>query len=233
MIKKPTLLIFDVDGTLTESVGLTRVAFEKAVEDIYAIPNSSEGIKPYGKTDQGIFREILVINGLSTEDFRTQFDKMSKLSAIYLKRELKASNLPRLHNGIRVLLNKLSTEDDMNLALGTGNTKVNSYIKLERHDIDGFFPVGGFGCDDEDRAKLIETAFVRSKEFYGIDFNKQNTWVIGDTPLDIDCGKAISARTIAVATGNYSLEELKVYGPDAVFSDFSDSDRFVTLIRHA
>jgi len=54
MINKPALLIFDVDGTLTESAGLTRVAFEKAVEDIYAIHNSTEGIKPYGKTDQRI-----------------------------------------------------------------------------------------------------------------------------------------------------------------------------------
>ena len=88
MTKKPALLIFDVDGTLTESVGLTRVAFEKAVEDIYAIPNSSAGIKPYGKTDQGIFREILENNGLPIENFSTQFDDMSQLSAIYLEKEL-------------------------------------------------------------------------------------------------------------------------------------------------
>ncbi|NQU05582.1 MAG: HAD hydrolase-like protein, partial [Calditrichaeota bacterium] len=106
------------------------------------------------------------------------------------------------------------------------------YIKLERHDIDWFFPVGGFGSDDEDRTKIIETAFTRSMEFYEVHFKKQNTWVIGDTPLDIDCGKAINAKTIAVATGNYSVEELGQYNPDAVFSDFSDNDRFVKLIRH-
>jgi phosphoglycolate phosphatase-like HAD superfamily hydrolase len=233
MAEKPSLLIFDVDGTLTNSAGLTRNAFEKAIEDIYNIPNSSEGIKPYGKTDQGIFREILINNGLPTEDFRTQFDNMSQLSAIYLEKGLKASKLPHLHIGVRSLLERLLTEDDIYLALGTGNTRINSYIKLDLHSIGGYFPIGGFGCDDEDRTKIIETAYNRATTFYKIDFKRHNTWVIGDTPLDIECGKAINAKTIAVATGSYSVEELRSYNPDFVFSTFTDNAQFLSLIRQA
>ncbi|MCF7810104.1 HAD hydrolase-like protein [bacterium] len=231
MAEKPALLIFDVDGTLTDSASLTRSAFEKAIEDIYSIPNSSEGIAPYGKTDQGIFREILVNNGITTTDFRTQFDNMSRLSAIYLEKGLKASKLPKLHKGIRSLLERLATEDDIFLALGTGNTKINSYIKLDLHGIGGYFPVGGFGCDDEDRIKIVETAYNRAINYYKVDFKKQFTWIIGDTPLDIECGKAIKVKTIAVATGNYSVDELKQYNPDMVFSTLSDEERFLSLVR--
>ena len=232
MAENSSLLIFDVDGTLTDSAGLTRMAFEKAIEDIYSIPNSSEGIEPYGKTDQGIFREILINNGIATKDFRTQFDNMSRLSAVYLDKGLRASKKPKLHEGIRSLLERLSIEDGVFLALGTGNTKINSYIKLDLHGIGSYFPVGGFGCDDEDRVKIVETAYNRAVSYYKINFKKRSTWIIGDTPLDIECGKAINARTIAVATGNYNIKELRSYNSDEVLLTLNDHERFLALIRN-
>ncbi|HHE47314.1 MAG TPA: hypothetical protein ENL08_06410, partial [Bacteroidetes bacterium] len=101
MVAAPGLLIFDVDGTLTFSAGLTRLAFELAVRDIYSITDSTRGIVPFGLTDRAIFRMILKNNNLSNGDFEGQFDRFSGLSARHLERELNASDKPGLHTGVR------------------------------------------------------------------------------------------------------------------------------------
>ncbi len=232
MIYAPALLIFDVDGTLTYSARLTRLAFDLAAKEIYSIDDSTRGIIPFGRTDQGIFREILKNNDLPESNFSEQFKEFSLLSAYHLERELNASNKPRLHTGVFELLKALTLSENIYLALGTGNIKRNAYIKLARHGVDHLFPVGGFGSDDEDRTAFLDIAYGRAIEFYGIEFEKRNTWVIGDTPLDIINGRNIGARTIAVATGNFNEEELSEHNPDAVFPNLNDWDRFITLIQN-
>ncbi len=231
MISDPALLIFDVDGTLTYSNGLTRLAFDLAAKEIYSVDNSTRGIIPFGRTDQGIFREILRNNNLPENNFIEQFKEFSLLSAQHLERELNASDKPRLHTGVFDLLKLLSLSENIYLALGTGNIKQNAYLKLTRHSIDHLFPVGGFGSDHEERTEILNIAHQRAVEFYKIEFTKHNTWVIGDTPLDIINGRNIGAGTIAVATGIFSEQELSAHNPDAVFSDLNDCDRFIKLIR--
>ncbi|NQT33639.1 HAD hydrolase-like protein [bacterium] len=230
MNEDATLLIWDVDGTLTDSAGLTRVAFEKAFEGIYGISGSTKGIMPFGRTDPQIFREMLRNSDLHGDDFPEQFRKFGIQATHYLEKELQASNKPRLHHGVRELLDLLAVEDDVFMALGTGNIERNARLKLEKHSISHLFPVGGFGSDDEDRTTLIKIAFLRSKDYFSIDFAEINTWVIGDTYFDIKCGNNIGANTIAVATGNASEAELSEHNPTAVFADLRDGDRFINLI---
>ena len=226
-----TLLIWDVDGTLTDSAGLTRVAFEKAFEDIYKISGSTDGIMPFGRTDPQIFREMLGNSNLHEDDFPEQFGKFSIRASYHLEKELNASDKPRLHNGVGELLDHLTIEDNIFLALGTGNTEQNTRLKLKKHSISHLFPVGGFGSDDEDRVALIKIALLRSKDYYSMDFAQINTWVIGDTYFDIKCGNSIGANTIAVATGTYNEAELSAHNPTAIFADFRDGDRFLSLIN--
>jgi len=232
MQEKPILLIFDIDGTLTDSAGLTRVAYEKAFIDIYSIANSTKNINPYGLTDPLIFREMLKNCHLTEDGFNEQFNRFSKLTSFHLKRELDLSDKPRLHNGIADLLFKLEQNDQIYLALGTGNVERNARLKIEIHGINRFFPVGGFGSDAENRTEIIKTAYKRACDYYKTDFSKQHTWVIGDTDHDINCGKAIGANTIAVATGVYNNEVLTDYNPTAVFTDFTDYERFINIINN-
>jgi phosphoglycolate phosphatase len=46
--------------------------------------------------------------------------------------------------------------------------------------------------------------------------------VIGDTPLDVKCGRAIGANVLAVATGGATLEELKNHKPDWAVADLRE-----------
>ena len=230
MNRLPVLLLFDVDGTLTYSAGLTRVAFDRAIEELYQVQNSTRGIEPFGRTDQWIFRRILENNSLSEEDFPEQFSTFSSVAARCLNHELNASDKPRLHNGVANLLRLLADVDNLFLALGTGNIKENALLKIKRHGIDHYFPVGGFGSDSEDRSEILDIAYRRACEYYGKDFLRENTWVIGDTPLDIKHGKEIEAKTIAVATGTFDIDELLRHSPDAVFEDFSDVHGFLNTV---
>ncbi len=224
------LLIFDVDGTLTYSAGLTRVAFETAAREIYGIDNSAEGIKPFGSTDQQIFKEILENNNLSNDNFDEQFNEFARLSNVVLEKELNQSQKVSLLPGIADLLEEIPRRDELYLALGTGNIEINALAKLKRHNVDHYFPVGGYGTDSIDRDKVIKFAYQRSCDYYSHNFEIGNTWVIGDTPKDIASGKALGAKTIAVATGEYSPKELRKYNPTELFEDFQDQKKFFETI---
>jgi phosphoglycolate phosphatase-like HAD superfamily hydrolase len=47
--------------------------------------------------------------------------------------------------------------------------------------------------------------------------------IIGDTPLDVDCAKAHGCRAIGVATGPYSVDQLRDAGADLAVADLSDT----------
>jgi phosphoglycolate phosphatase-like HAD superfamily hydrolase len=70
-------------------------------------------------------------------------------------------------------------------------------------------------------------------EKHGIEFPPERILVIGDTPRDIECGRAIGAKTVAIATGHYSQDELVAHRPDFLFEDFSDTGRVLECLLEA
>ena len=70
----------------------------------------------------------------------------------------------------------------------------------------------------------------RARDELGLDVAGRDVVVIGDTPADIDCGRGIGARAIAVATGHYSLDQLREHRPWAVFADLSMTAEVVRVI---
>ena len=227
----PTLLIFDIDGTLTDSAGLGRVAFEKAAEEIYQISNSAEGIKPHGRTDQDIFEEILQRNDISYSDINAEFSAFCDRYVPHLARLLYESDKPKLLPGVELLLKRLGEVKNIYLALGTGNIEQGAYLKLQRHGVAGLFPAGGFGSDSVDRPEIISIALRRAQHHYRIPFPARSAWVIGDTPYDINAGKWLGANTIGVATGSFNQYELNLHQPTALFQDLDDREHFLDVIQ--
>ena len=226
----PILLIFDIDGTLTDSAGMSRVAYEIAVDKIYRIKKSARGIKADGKTDPLIFFDILQRNGVAYNDPEFEFERFSEVYIQNLGRLLFESDKPKLQPGVKVLLSGLSDHKNIYLALGTGNVEMGAYLKLKRHGIEQLFPVGGFGSDSVERSEIISIAFRRAQHYYHIPFPMRDTWVIGDTPYDIFAGNSLGANTMAVATGSYSIGELEGFKPTAIMGDLSDFKRFKRII---
>ena len=221
------LLLFDIDGTLISSGGAGEAALKDAMLSRFAVEEDLDGIILAGATDGRIARELLEKHSISVSP-----ENVSALLDTYLGHltERIGRHDGRLLPGIVSLLKVLSERTDVVLALLTGNVSRGAKIKLTHYGVWDFFEFGAFADDHHDRNELGKFARVRALERHGEDFPPSRIYVIGDTPKDIECGRAIGACTVAIATGHYSSAELRDHAPDFLFEDLSDTERVVELL---
>lgn len=221
------LLLFDIDGTLIDSGGAGVYALRDVLEEKWGISSDLEGIEVAGKTDVSIVRQILRSQELAESE-----ENIADFLALYaegLRRELPRRD-GRVLPGIEHLLPRLQENSSNVLALLTGNIERGAKRKLEHYGLWHFFGFGAFADDSHDRNALGPFAIKRALEKHGIDFAGEAIDVIGDTPHDIACGKAIGARTVAVATGKFSQADLAKCEPDELFEDFFDVDEVISRL---
>ena len=215
-----TLLLWDIDGTLTLSGGAGMRALQAALRREFGLDGPVDGIDYAGRTDTWIMRQIFSHVGLPDSEAN-----LARLLAAYLAELPAALKNPgtRILPGVSAALHRLAACGDCAQALLTGNVERGARIKLGHHGLSDFFAFGAFADDSERRNDLGPIALRRARERHGVEFAPERIFVIGDTPHDIACGKVIGAQTIAVATGRYSVSELRAEAPTAVFDDLSDT----------
>jgi phosphoglycolate phosphatase len=227
MNKSQILLIWDIDGTLVLARGGGRRAMDKAFLEIYGIDNGFEGIDMAGRLDALILKDAYALHNITNIDSDYYFNVYCK----HLKKDMDNLSEPIDAPGILELLPKLSSFGNFYNVLGTGNVEPAARIKLKKHDMNRFFPTGGFGSREADRWQIIEEAIFNAEQHFNLNFEKENIYVIGDTPRDIECGKKLGIKSVGVATGMYSVEDLQKCDPDFVFEDFLDTDRFLDIFK--
>lgn len=213
------LLLFDIDGTLIHSGGAGVQALIRAFKERFGINDDFSDIEIAGMTDSGIVVSILNKHNIppTHENVSGFLDSYVHFLSLELPRR-KGKLLP----GVLQLLEKLKSRPHLVLALLTGNVSRGARLKLEHYGVWHFFEFGAFADDHRDRNQLGRFARVRAKEKHGRDFAASEIDVIGDTPRDIACGRALGARTIAVATGRWNRDELAEHQPDFLIDDLSD-----------
>ncbi len=221
------LILFDIDGTLLDSGGAGIKALNEALEDLSGVREGFSGIDCAGKTDIAIIKEALIKCGLTAlngaiEDFILKYLDHLRLTV----------HNDRAHTkiGVNRLLQRLSREPDLHLGLLTGNVEPGARIKLERFNLNGFFPTGAFGSDEEDRNLLLPIAVNRFFNTSSVSLDYSDCVVIGDTPRDVTCAETHGARSIAVATGPYSAQALSRTMASLVMEDLSDAGRIMDWI---
>jgi len=221
------LLLFDIDGTLIHSGGAGVHALKLTLAERFGIADDLDDIEIAGMTDSGIVVSILKKHRIpaTNENIAAFLDSYVHFLSLELPRR-EGKLLP----GVLELLEKLKSRPDLVLALLTGNVSRGAQLKLEHYGVWHFFEFGAFADDHQDRNQLGSFAVTRAKEKHGREFSATEIDVIGDTPRDITCGKAFGARTIAVATGTYSLEQLAEHQPDFLIDDLSDVDRVIDTL---
>lgn len=223
------LLLFDIDGTLVRSAGAGKRSMEMAFQKIYGVSNGFQNIHMMGRTDPAILAEAFRNHGLEpkAEDV-TRFRELyfqTLESEIERPREGK-----RVCEGIPTLLDSLKDRSEVMLGLLTGNWRTSGYIKLRYFKIDGYFEMGAFADDSEDRNALVPVAVKRAYGLNQVKLNPNDVFVIGDTPRDVACAKPHGARTIAVATGFHSAEVLEESGADFVLENLGDTQKVVDIL---
>ncbi|HID95997.1 MAG TPA: HAD family hydrolase [Candidatus Latescibacteria bacterium] len=223
------LVLFDVDGTILNSGGAGRRAIKRALIEVFGTTGSADSFPFAGKTDPQIILELMTGEGLPEELIRRKLGTFFKVYIRNLEEEIPVAR-KQLYPGVRELLSNLSDMAQTILGLLTGNIREGAEIKLKAFDLNNYFQIGAYGDDSEDRYKLPQIAISRTAEKFGRSFWGKEVVIVGDTPHDINCGKAVEAKSVAVATGWTSLDELKNHKPDYIFEDFSDYEKVIEAI---
>jgi phosphoglycolate phosphatase len=218
------LLLFDIDGTLISSGGAGVHALKLTLAKRFGIADDLHDIEIAGVTDSGIVVSILQKHKIpaTNENVTAFLDSYVHFLSLELPRR-EGKLLP----GALELLQKLKSRPHLVLALLTGNVSRGAQLKLEHYGVWHFFEFGAFADDHQDRNRLGSFARARAEEKHGCEFSASEIDVIGDTPRDIACGKAFGARTIAVATGTWTREQLAEHYPDFLIDDLSDVESII------
>jgi phosphoglycolate phosphatase len=200
-------ILFDIDGTLLVTGGAGGVAWQRAFEELYGVEANVAEHTDAGMTDPEIvkivFREVIGREGSQAE--------RSKTIAAYLKHlpdTVAESEDYRVMPGIEELLERLIDKGVL-LGLVTGNIETAAHIKLSRGRLNRFFSFGGYGSDSPDRIEVTKAGLRRGELVSGGALQDGACISIGDTPRDVTAGHGAGIRVIGVATGAYSVEQLR------------------------
>ena len=219
---------FDIDGTLMTG-GPAKNAFCGAMIDTFGTVGNVEEVSFGGKTDPQIARELLVGIDYSVDLIEERFPSLWHSYTERLADELTQCPMQVLP-GVHELLNILKRMDDIGVGLLTGNIARGAQLKLDSAGLTAHFVLGSYGSDHEEREHLSRIALQRARDMWNPALCPENTVVIGDTPRDVDCGLAIGARTLAVATGSFSSSQLAKAGANRVVIDLTDTDEIVSYL---
>jgi phosphoglycolate phosphatase-like HAD superfamily hydrolase len=206
------LVLFDIDGTLVHTGGAGVKAFAKVFATEFGATDGFERLKFAGRTDVSLVREFFGFHGIAAtaENFQRFFEQY----VFWLDHILRESHTETCP-GVREFIQQLkSLPRPPLLGLLTGNIRLGAEIKLRHFDLWSTFETGGFADDHEERNQIAAIARQRGSAILNNELKEDQVLVIGDTPLDIRCGRAIRAKVLAVATGGAKLEELEAHKPD-------------------
>lgn len=218
------LILFDIDGTLLRDGIAAKIAFARALRDTYQTSGPIEGFRFAGMTDPECVSEIMRLAGIDERTILARREECLRRYVELLAIEVREHQDAHLYPGVRELLERLNKLDHVLVGLLTGNVLQGAQLKLRRWNLEPYFRFGAFGDDHENRAVLAQIALDKARQLSGRAFSGAETTVIGDTPKDIACARAIGARAVAVATGSISKEALAACDPDALLDSFEDHE---------
>ena len=225
------LVLFDIDGTLLDTQGAGRRGFHAALLGVFRTTGPIDSYRFCGRTDPEIARYLLTAAGVSEDQLVSELPRLWDQYLANLEVEVK-NRPPQVCPGVIELLERIEREcDRFVLGLLTGNIEPGARLKVDSSGL-GFsrFRLGAYGSDHEIRDQLPAVAVARAEAKTGHHFEGKSVVIVGDTPADIACGAPLGARSIAVATGLFTEEQLAACEPDFLFSTLEDTEAVMQAI---
>ncbi len=232
------ICLLDIDGTLLLTGGAGQAAFAEALAADFGIPEISKNVPFAGRSDRAIVADLFRSHGVEVSE-----ENWLRFCASYLSRLDSALAKQQGHvlPGVVELLTSLAGRGDIALGLLTGNVREGARRKLAHYDLWHWFPFGGFGDEHVERNSIAAAALAAAKlhlngrdsasPIGGLASNPSEIVVIGDTLNDIACGRSISARCVAVATGHSPMSELRGGRPDVLVETLQVAEPILALFK--
>jgi phosphoglycolate phosphatase len=223
----PRVLFWDIGGTLLTTKRAGIFALEEATREVCGTAPDFARLDTAGLTDHEV--AVLAITECGSEASPKVAAELLRAYERHLPERLtwrQGGALP----GVVAILDAIADREDVISLLLTGNTAAGAKAKLEHYGLAGYFAGGAFCVNGDDRPTIAHRALGVAAEHAGGDVPPDSIFVIGDTPHDIRCGQAIGARTVAVASGTYGLDELEKCDPWLALERLPDPDRFIELL---
>jgi phosphoglycolate phosphatase len=206
------LVLFDIDGTLIRTGGAGVKAFAKVFATEFNAVDGFERLKFAGRTDVSLVREFFGFHNIPATP--QNFSRFFERYVFWLDHVLRESTGGVCVGVLDFIAGLKELPEPPLLGLLTGNIRLGAEIKLRRFGLWDLFRTGGFADDHEERGQIAAMARERGSRLLKGVLKDSEVLVIGDTPHDVSCGRAIRARVLAVATGAYTVAELKLHTPD-------------------
>lgn len=230
---QPLLVLWDVDGTLIDNGGVSKLAYARGFEMLVGHPSTVPVITD-GQTDPAILRSLLTRNGIAaTEDLLIRVPEVMPEALTSLVPELRQRG--HVMRGAAEVIAALAAQPAVLQSLLTGNVAANGYTKVTTFGIEAGldFEIGGYGSDHEERFELVTAARRKTAAKYGLEIPPARVVLIGDTPRDVEAGRQSGSYVIGVATGNFGVDVLRAEGAQHVFEDLRDTDAIVAAVLGA
>ncbi len=229
-----TLVLFDIDGTLIYTAGAGRRAIVEAVARHFGVDGvgrASASVRFAGKTDPIIVAEVARLAGVPEARWNAEVSDFWRTYLECLREELERPDpRRRAMPGVPRLLETLRARPEAHLGLLTGNIEAGARLKLAAFGLEHYFPGGGFASDHPDRTVIARIAREKLARHYGIAFDPQRTVVVGDTELDVTCGRVHGFRTVALDGGWVPREQLEAARPDAILRTFENLEESLAAL---
>ncbi|MCH7224941.1 HAD family hydrolase [Haloferula sp. A504] len=200
------LWLFDIDGTLVDTGGAGMRALKDAAHECFGAEGPELDLA--GSTDSGIVADMFRHFGQEPDE--AGIESFYALYLEHLERHLGGGRFPgRVLAGALEMLEVVAGREDITVGLLTGNIESGARAKMRHYGLDHHFGFGAYGCDHPDRNRLGPVALERAAAHAGRTFTPEETLIIGDTPKDIACARALGARCLAVATGSIPADGLQ------------------------
>lgn len=221
-------MLWDVDHTLVENNGVSKQIYAAAFA---ALTGREPEYRPVtdGRTDRAIMRLLFATHSLEVPPWPDVAAALEAAGAGLFDRLAEHGwALP----GARDCLTALAERPGVVQSVLTGNIRPNAWVKLAAFDLADLvdLDVGGYGADGDERSELVPVAQARAATVYGERFTRDTTVLIGDTPRDIEAGTLGGAHVVAVATGDFTPEDLRAAGARVVLPDLRDVERLVAAV---
>ena len=225
------LVAWDVDHTLVENAGISKRIYSTAYR---ALTGTDPEFPPQteGRTDRAIMRLLFALHGRTLPQWEAVDRALTEVGLEYA-RELRQVGfaLPGAKEALECVDRAAGTIQ----TVLTGNIRANAYLKLSAFGLDRWLDldIAAYGSDRTKRADLVPLMQARAESKYGLRFDAGNTIVVGDTPRDVEAGRLGGARVIAVASGLYSVAELRHAGAPTVLAGLAETRLLLEAVSSA